>query len=164
MEAEFEHHGLSTPYFSLEGLKIYARVVDIIDGDTIVVVCKLYDRFHKFKVRLNGIDTCEMTSENAVNKALALKAKARLANEICNFAIDENTTHFDIRQKLDKGVYIVQMNCSKLDKYGRLLADVYPKESNRSLSQILLDEHLAYQYSGKRKLSEDEQRHYLCKK
>jgi endonuclease YncB( thermonuclease family) len=57
-------------------------------------------------------------------------------------------------------VCIVFIKCYEFDKYGRLLADVYINYNDinsKSISEILLNENLAYKYDGGKKLSEDEQ-------
>ena len=64
----FEKYDISTPYFSLQDVNTYGRLVDIYDGDTVKVILPVMDRYFKFDVRLNGIDTCEIKSHNIENK------------------------------------------------------------------------------------------------
>ena len=46
----------------------------------------------------------------------------------------------------------VWIECFDFDKYGRILANVYKKEGDISLSNILLESRLAYIYDGGKKL------------
>lgn len=152
----------STPYFSLNGKKMYGRVVNVYDGDTITVVLNIFDGFYKFSVRLNGIDTCELKSKNEKNKELACFARSRLISLITNKDISETTLLKDrkmINNFLNKNVYCVWIECLDFDKYGRLLANVFSieKTSSESFSNILLKEKLAYKYTGETKLTEEEQ-------
>jgi endonuclease YncB( thermonuclease family) len=114
----------------------FARVLAVYDGDTITVVFKFAGEFQKFKVRLDGIDTAELHGELS---ALAIKARDRLAEFIAN------------------SNQIVWLDCKGLDKYGRLLANVWDANKTMCFSTQLLDEHLAYEYHGKTKPSTAEQ-------
>ena len=50
------------------------------------------------------------------------------------------------------------IECVDFDKYGRLLTNVFlNKEDDKSISDILLEEKLAYKYNGDTKLTEEEQ-------
>ena len=153
----------STPFFTLNGKKMYCRVVNVYDGDTITVVLNIFDGFYKFSVRINGIDTCEIKSKNEKNKELACFARSRLISLITDKDISETTLLKDrrmINNFLNKNVYCVWIECLDFDKYGRLLANIYKNEnasSCESFSSILLKEKLAYTYTGETKLTEEEQ-------
>jgi endonuclease YncB( thermonuclease family) len=59
---------------------------------------------------------------------------------------------------LSDNVNLVYIKCKDFDKYGRLLGDVYrTDEDDKSFSEILMEEKLAYFYDGKKKLTEEEQ-------
>jgi len=160
---QFINHDISTPYFKLTGTNTYARLVDIHDGDTIKVVIPLFNNFYKFNVRLNGIDTCELKSHNMENKNKAIQAR----NKICELINEKwkNKKEFkldtqkEIKEYLNSFVCLVYIKCYDFDKYGRLLADVYINYDNPiiHLSDILLNENLAYKYDGGTKLSEKDQ-------
>lgn len=154
----------STPFFTLNGKKMYCRVVNVYDGDTITVVINIFDGFYKFSVRMNGIDTCELKSKNEKNKELACFARSRLISLITNKDISETTLLKDrrmINNFLNKNVYCVWIECLDFDKYGRLLANIYKSDNSltpsESFSSILLKEKLAYTYTGETKLTEEEQ-------
>jgi endonuclease YncB( thermonuclease family) len=143
-EESFRNHGINTPELVLNGIKTLARVVKVIDGDTITVVIPLFDSFYKYNIRILGIDAPELHSTNVILKELALKARNRLVELIGDGSDFETNVH------------LVYLECKEYDKYGRLLCDVYTREKTTLLSNVLLNEKLAYEYSGKRKLTDSE--------
>jgi endonuclease YncB( thermonuclease family) len=158
----YRNHGNNTPYFSLKGMKTYARVIDVYDGDTITIVIDVNNFFLKFKCRLNGIDTCEIRSKNTLIKQLAVQAKNRLFNLITNHTIDELYNKKELIEYFDKNVSIIWVHCLDFDKYGRLLIDCSSSpDAPKSFSQILIDEKLACSYDGDTKLTEEQQLLYF---
>lgn len=146
----------NTPTFNFNGNNCYARVVNITDGDTIKVVINYFNNFYKIIIRLNNIDTCETKSKSEANKDLGLKAKMRLFNLITNKEpiIDKK----EIKRVLNNDVYLIWLKCYDFDKYGRVLGDLYLQKDNaKSISDILIEEKLAYVYTGHTKLSEEDQ-------
>ena len=166
---EFNIH--NTDKFSLNVLfnedLVDARVVDIYDGDTITCVLSINKKYYNFKVRLAGIDTCELKSKNEDNKLLAVNAKKRL----CQLIIPDFDFNDKNNKELNKGLdkilnekcYIIKIRLGEFDLYGRILGWLYNKDSKinppieESFNHILIKENLAYKYEGKTKLSEDEQ-------
>ena len=113
---------------------IKGRVVNVYDGDTITIIgyVKNNSKLFKFSVRLNNIDCPEIKSKKSPDKTeyeIAVKAK----NYVQDLILNE----------------IVNLKDVNLDKYGRLLANVYFK--NENISDLLLVNNLAVQYSGKTK-------------
>ena len=160
-EYNFNNYDIHTPEFTLDKSFIPGRLVDIIDGDSLVIILPVFNSYYKYHVRINGIDTCEMKSKNQDNKILALKARLELLCLITQDTKQEydiNITRTDIKRILNESVFLVYLECKDFDKYGRLLADVYTdKTKTIMLSQHLLDKHLAYVYTGATKLTETEQ-------
>lgn len=117
-------------YISLFGIATYARLIDVYDGDTITCIIPFLDKLYKFKVRINGIDTCEIRNKNLEEKYKAIQAKNRVV------------------EILSGNEGIIWLECHHFDKYGRLLADVYNETKEKCVSKILLDEKLANPYSG----------------
>ena len=163
MESHLSLYNNETPFFSLKGLKTYARVVNVIDGHTITLIIPIFNECFKFYTRLSGIDTCEIHSHNEENKEKGLKAKYRVIELICK---NKKLTDIicipkkQIIDILDKDVYTVWIECDDFDKYGRLLVNVYleiKKDNSKSIGDILIDEKLAYKYDGDTKLTEEEQ-------
>jgi endonuclease YncB( thermonuclease family) len=147
--------------FSLKGYEIHGRVLNVVDGDTLTIVLPIFDnKFFKFSVRLDGIDTPEIHSDNPVIKEKALKAKYRLLELICtDKKINElvGITNNEIKKIFDNKIYIIYLQCLDFDKYGRLLAKIYlTKKHTKDLSTILIEEKLAYAYDGGKKLNEEE--------
>jgi endonuclease YncB( thermonuclease family) len=154
---EFKKYDNKTPNFSLYGKNTLARVIDILDGDTIKIIIPLFDSFYKFSVRLNGIDTCEIKSNNEKNKELGIQAKIRLIELICNNNNDNLLNKNELKTLLNNNVFLIFVKCYNFDKYGRLLCDISKTYNSKSFSDILIEEKLAYKYTGKTKLSENEQ-------
>jgi endonuclease YncB( thermonuclease family) len=156
---EFRQFGGSTPELSINGLKSYGRLVDIYDGDTVKIVLPVFDSFYKFSIRLNEIDTCEIKSKDKVLQENAIKARDRLFELLTNNKVDAvNSINCknDIKKALDAEVYLVWVECDSKDKYGRILANIYKdKGSTKSVSEILIEEKLAYRYGGKTKMTDE---------
>ena len=156
----FDNFDISTPEFSLNHLKTYARVVSVYDGDTIKCIIPIFDHFFKFHVRLMGIDTCEIKSKQHDNKDLAVSARNRLIHLITHGASDTTPldSKHDIEHFLNQNTFLVWLHCLEFDKYGRVLANIYSDpESTVNFSDILVQEHLAYYYDGGTKLTESQQ-------
>ena len=131
-----------------------AKVVRVIDGDTIDVDIPVGFGITKTKQRCrsNGIDTPESRinttkkgkkgykkiingktlPERIREKELGLESKARM-KALCG-----------------KEVYIESLDGGKLDKYGRLLINLYTLDGI-NISATLIKEGLAIKYSGGRK-------------
>lgn len=107
----------------------FGKVIKVYDGDTLTIASKLpYDRspLYRFSVRINGIDCPEMRTKNANEKTCAKLAKQKVYDTVFN--------------------QIVELKNVKLEKYGRVLADVY--YNNVSIGEILCDNNLAVKYDG----------------
>ena len=136
----------NTPVFSFNGRIFLSKVLDVYDGDTCTILFEYNGEIMKYKCRCMGYDCAEMKPKKDdptrdEQKKLAIAAKNRFIELIGG--IDS----------------IVQIKCLDFDKYGRLLADVYIDYDNPiiHLSDILLNENLAYKYDGGTKLSEEDQ-------
>lgn len=146
---------LDTPLFSLSGLKTHARVVSIYDADTITVVMLFAGKFTKFNLRLYGIDTPEMKSKDITVRDKANKARDRVVQLITNTTLP---TKKDVQAYLAANIVLVYIECFDQDKWGRTLAQAYIKQGDaKSISDILLEEKLAYPYFGETKLTEEQQ-------
>ena len=149
--------------FSLKDQFLSARVVDIYDGDTITCVIPIFTNFYKFHIRLYDIDTCEMKSKEEENKKLAYKARNRMVEMITNKIVFNKDKRKEIRSLLNQHTYMVKIKCGDFDKYGRLLAWIFPYNSDLnikvedSFNHLLVKEKLAYFYKGDTKLTEKDQ-------
>jgi micrococcal nuclease len=115
-----------------------AKILRVIDGDTIESEIDLgFGVSIRKIVRLNGIDTPEKNSRIVSERELAVKATART-----KYALENKTV-------------IIKTQLDKDDKYGRVLAYVYVSEkdveSNQSFNIKLIQEGLAFPYSGGKK-------------
>ena len=158
-ETNFKSHDIHTPFFSLNGINTYARLVDVYDGDTVTCVIPLFNNYYKFHVRIFNLDTCELRSKNEELKNRAFLARKKVLDTICeNNNLELYCCKKDIQHYLVENNIIVWLECLTFDKYGRLLANVYKKDDKTtSLSSILINCHLGYPYSGGTKLTENEQ-------
>jgi endonuclease YncB( thermonuclease family) len=160
----FKYFNNKTPFFTLSGLKTPARIVNVVDGDTLTLIIPIFDSYYKFYTRISGIDTCETHSKDEKIKELGLKAKYRVLELLLsppkNIIEIMGITNKQIIDIFDKDVYIINIECGDFDKYGRLLANVFINDG-RSIASVLLEEKLAYKYDGKTKLTEEEQFAFL---
>lgn len=150
---------IETSYFSLSGYNTCAKVVDVIDGDTVVIVVSFMNTFLKFNCRLINIDTCEVHSRNEKIKEKGLQARNRVIELLSKQIVaDLDLSRKDVRNIFKTNCCIVFVKCFEFDKYGRLLVDIYEKEDDtESISTMLVKEKLAYVYTGATKLTEDDQ-------
>ena len=105
------------------------KVIKVYDGDTITVAAKLSNSdstVYRFSVRLKGIDSPEIKGKTFAEKELAITARDELHRLI-----------------YDKNVYLTNRS---MEKYGRLLADVYIGDLH--VNKWLLDKNLAIPYDG----------------
>ena len=105
------------------------KVIKVYDGDTITIATKLpHDGspVYRFSVRLNGIDCPEMKTHNHNEHVCAVIAKQKVCDMIFN--------------------KIVRLKNVKLEKYGRILADVYFDDI--SIGEMLCECNLAVKYNG----------------
>jgi len=117
-----------------------AKVVRVIDGDTIDIDIPMGFGITKTKQRCrsHGIDTPESRintkrqPERIREKQMGLESKARM-KVLCG-----------------KEVYIESLDGGKLDKYGRLLINLYTLDGI-NISATLINEGLAIKYDGGRK-------------
>ena len=116
------------------GTAIVSKVISVYDGDTFRVnIDSLPPIVGKnIRIRLNGLDTPEIQGKCQYEKDLALKARDFVRNKLANAKEIKLT-------KLQRGIYF------------RVVADVMIDGIN--LEQELLDNKLAYKYTGGKKSS-----------
>ena len=117
------------PLFSFEGQTHTAKVVSVYDGDTITVAAYLPEsnkQVYKFSVRLRGIDSPELRGSSATEKKHAIVSRDALSGRILNQYIDIKNV--------------------STEKYGRLLADVYFKDTN--MNEWMISNNYAVKYDG----------------
>ena len=106
----------------------YGKVIKVYDGDTITVGTYFPndDTLYRFSVRLKGLDCPEMRTKNTDEKQCAIIARDFVRNKILN--------------------KIVELRDVELEKYGRILANVYCE--NGCINDELCENRLAVQYYG----------------
>lgn len=112
-------------------------VKKVYDGDTITIAAKmpyLNSPYYKFSVRLAGIDSAEMSSKNANEKAKAIEARDALSSKIM-------------------GKHVTLTNV-KTEKYGRILADVHLDGVH--LNEWMIKNGFAVAYDGGKKIRPDD--------
>jgi endonuclease YncB( thermonuclease family) len=124
--------------FNFLNLKLRCYVSQVYDADTCTLIVPFYGKPFEVKCRLHGIDSAEIRTKNLNEKQYAIYSRDYLRNMI-----------------LDKVVWVI---CGKMDKYGRLLGDIYTNkedmlELKNGVSQHLINKNMAYPYSGKTKKS-----------
>jgi len=131
--------------FSLNGTRT-VRVVSMHDGDTFTAIFRFEQAFYKFPVRLARIDTPEMTSKDP----RAYIARNRLFEMITASSTKQDTFAWrkkDFDSFFNRNPTHLTINCTGMDKYGRVLADV------GDFADTLVNEKLAYWYDGGKKSS-----------
>ena len=116
------------------GTVIVSRVISVYDGDTFRVdIDSLPPIVGKnIPIRLNGVDTPEIRGKCKYEKDLAIKARDFVRNKLAN-------------------AKEIKLNNLQRGKYFRVVADVYI--DGVSLEKELLENQLAYKYSGGKKSS-----------
>jgi endonuclease YncB( thermonuclease family) len=119
---------------------VCGKVIKVYDGDTITIASKLHnsndETIYRFSVRLSGIDSAEMKSKNEIERLHAVQSRDALAAIVL-------------------GKLVILKNVS-VEKYGRLLADVY--YNNIWLNEWMLKNNYAVPYDGGTKIIPNEWR------
>ena len=125
----------SVEMLSFKGQRINCKVVSVYDGDTIKVVFPIIGtgsmKLYKWNCRINGVDTPELRTRNALEKQHGYLVRDKLREKI-----------------LGKVVFVV---CDSFDKYGRLLINVFV--DGLDISKWLIDNEYAFKYDGGKKKS-----------
>lgn len=110
----------------------FAKVIEVIDGDTIDVSIDLgFNVLHTIRLRLNGINTPETRTKNKEEKVRGLAAKARL------------------KELIEGKIVKVKTEKDEQEKFGRYLAVVYVDEINVN-QQLITEGHAVEYFGGKR--------------
>ena len=113
------------------------KVIRVYDGDTLTLASRLPfegSPLYRFSVRTKGIDCPEMKTKNATEKQCAKMARDMIKSKC-----------------LDK---IVELRNVELEKYGRILADIYV--DGVDVKTFLLDANLAVAYDGGTKVTPED--------
>jgi endonuclease YncB( thermonuclease family) len=105
------------------------KVIKVYDGDTFTIISKLPYQdspIYRFSVRLNGIDSPEIKGKTGNEKELARKSRDALSGLIMG--------------------KIVTLKNTSLEKYGRVLADVYINDL--CINEWMIENNYATKYNG----------------
>lgn len=142
------------PMFSFSGVETLARVTDVHDGDTCKVVFNIpgTQDIRRFTIRLQGLDTPEITSNDEVEKKKAVRARNRLLNWLSpkEFDVDGDYSKKEILDKLKRNEAYAILKIGDFDKYGRLLGTLFKNShpNEVSINEILVRENFAKPYDG----------------
>lgn len=111
------------------GTLLVSEVTSIYDGDTFRVNIKGMHSLigERISIRISGIDTPEIRTKCAKEKALAQQAKK-------------------LTVSLLRSAKVIELRNVKRGKYFRIIADVYA--DNKNISEILISSGLAVAYHG----------------
>jgi hypothetical protein len=164
----------NTEFFSFNGFSTICRIINVLDGDTLVVIFHFFNNFYKFTIRLYGIDTCEIKSNNEHIRKKGLDAKNYVISLLClsnNIQPLDITfvTKKDVKEFFNNNFIKAHISCKNFDKFGRILSEIYLYYDNNdnfekkenSISFMLLNNNLAYPYFGETKLSDEEIKEYF---
>jgi endonuclease YncB( thermonuclease family) len=113
------------------------KVIKVYDGDTFTLAAQLpYDTtaVYRFSIRLRGIDSPEIKTTHTTEKQLAIISRDALSNLIMN--------------------KIVTLQNICIEKYGRILADVYL--DNLHVNHWMIEKGYAIKYNGGTKYKPNE--------
>lgn len=129
-------------YFSYDGKKLKARIVEVYDGDTCTAIFRQNGNsgpLIKYKIRLIGIDSPELKPRLICPNREKIIENAKASKKVVEDKI------------LGR---IVTLECGGFDKYGRILATIHVGSCN--LNEWLLEEGYAKSYDGGKKDEEVE--------
>jgi micrococcal nuclease len=127
------------------------KVQKCYDGDTCSVVIFYNNEYFSFNIRLFGIDTPEL---HGINHNKAIKSRNRLISLLVHqeIKLEYEYSKKELDDIFEKNKKIVVLKCKEIrDKYGRILGEIYPNDTKKSASDVLLEEGYAYAYDGKTK-------------
>lgn len=149
----------TVPDFSLDGLTVWGKVVNVYDGDTFRISFYMNpgdSKTVKFKVRGNGYNAPEIrpskdhkNREEEIHRAVCARNRfIQLATD-CKIELDKRYTRNEIQEIVDQNHKLIFIRFDKFEKYGRVLADIFENpKTKKSINQILIDEGHAVPYHG----------------
>ncbi len=114
--------------FNLNGVKCVCKVLRIHDPDTMTIGFKYYSKFYKKNIRLSGLDAPELHSDRPLESKLCRMAREYLIGKYLN--------------------KLVKIHMKEMDKYGRILSDVYDFDTNECINKKLIELKFTRFYGG----------------
>lgn len=111
----------------------YGKVIKVYDGDTITIATPLFNgdtspyiKTYRFNLRLRGINTPEIKTKDKDEKEIAMEAR-----DFLSFLV------------MDK---IVRLENVDIEKYGRVLCDVYVQDTNTHVNLAMIESGFAVSF------------------
>ncbi len=114
--------------FDLNGYKTVCKILKIHDPDSCQIGFKWSSRFYHKQTRWNGIDAPELHSKNGDEAKLCRLGREYLISKYLNKLVD------------------VEMGPS--DKYGRILVNMYDRDTGECINDKLIECKFARKYGG----------------
>jgi len=112
-----------------------AKLLRVVDGDTCDAMIDLgFDTWIKRRIRFMGVDTWESRTRDLDEKKKGLEAKAYTKDKL------ENS---------NEGKFTLKSHGT--GKYGRVLGEIFLKDEEESLNELLKLNGHAYEYHGEKK-------------
>ena len=112
-----------------------AKLARVVDGDTCDAMIDLgFDVWIKRRIRFVGVDTWESRTRNLEEKKKGLEAKAYTKKML---------------ESSDEGKFTLKYHGT--GKYGRVLGEIFLKDEESSLNDLLKINGHAYEYHGEKK-------------
>lgn len=141
------------PFFDFKDKTFTVKVVDVYDGDTCTVVFDYNKELVKYKVRCMGYDSPEMKpSKDLKNRsqhiAKAIQARNFFISRVTdlNLQLNDSYSKKELKDMFLRNKKLVKMECSGLDKYGRILGTF--KVNNTNINNEMISRHYGYPYDG----------------
>jgi micrococcal nuclease len=115
-----------TKEFSLNGLVVRAKIVYVVDGDTVDAVFYYNNDFYKFRLRLYGINTPETKGDE---RHLGIFVKKYVNAKLLN--------------------KIVKLELYDFDNFGRILSTIHVNET-LNFNKYLVDVNYACEYENRK--------------
>jgi len=135
------------PFETLKGLECMAKVVYVVDGDTVHLVFEdpVTHQYKKVIARLAHINTPELSSE----PELAKRARNYLTKVVTNTVLDLNNMNSskDLKSLYDTNTKLIYVRFLGKDKYSRELVELYESiEDTYSINNLMISSNYAKVY------------------
>jgi endonuclease YncB( thermonuclease family) len=117
-----------------QGVCCECLVTSAIDGDTVLIVCKMEDRFEKHCLRIHGIDTPEIHTRDADEKRRGEESKKALVDLIDKYRGEARVEFF------------------RDEKYGRRLGKLFFGDVN--VSEFMVNNQFAREFPNRKPASD----------
>ena len=128
------------PLFSLKGMRVAAKVVDVYDGDTFQAIFEWRGTPCRFSCRLQGVDAPELRIPlNDPNRQQLVEQARASRKRLCQLLTGGHDTP-------DHHTHLIELTLGDWDKYGRLLVQA------GDVADRLIQEGFCRPYDGGKRL------------